>query len=114
MLTKRIAVVPANGTWVVRAGGAVIGESERALELVLTETSSLIFFPREDVGMAFLEPSTHVAQTEGIGQASYFGIVTRSTTIKNAAWSYPEPSEGAMKLAGHIAFDSERVTVEQV
>ena len=27
-------IVAADGTWVVRAGGAVIGESSRALELI--------------------------------------------------------------------------------
>ena len=31
--TTHISITPAVGTWVVRAGGAVLGESARALEL---------------------------------------------------------------------------------
>jgi uncharacterized protein (DUF427 family) len=114
MLTKKITVVPAQGTWVVRAGGAVIGETTRALELVDGDATGQIYFPREDIGMAFLEASDTEMATDGIGRASYFGIVTRSTTIERAAWSYAEPAEDASRIADHISFDLNKVTVEQV
>lgn len=114
MLTKKITIVPAEGTWVVRAGGAVIGESTNALELMEGDSVSRIYFPREDIGMAFLEDADYETQTEGIGRAAYFGIVTRSTTIQRAAWSFSNPEDGAARIAGHIAFDPNKVTVEQV
>jgi uncharacterized protein (DUF427 family) len=111
---KNIKLVPAEGTWVVRAGGAVIGESTRAMELTDGDGASEIYFPREDIGMAFLEISDHATETEGIGQARYYGIVTRSTTIQRAAWSYPEPKQDLARLAHLIAFDTDKVAVEQV
>lgn len=114
MLTKKFRVVPAEGTWVVRAGGAVIGESARALELVEGDAAGTVYFPRDDIGMAFLEASDHQTETDGIGRASYFGIVTRSNTIRRAAWTYPEPAEGLTRIADHIAFDLGKVTVERV
>ena len=46
---------PADSTWVARAGGAVIGDSDQALEVAQDGEASVIYFPREDVAMAFLE-----------------------------------------------------------
>ncbi|WP_424933042.1 DUF427 domain-containing protein [Amaricoccus macauensis] len=114
MLTKKITIVPAEGTWVVRAGGAVIGESTNALELIEDGSASQIYFPQDDIGMAFLEASEQEAQIDGLGRAAYFGIVTRSTTIQKAAWTYSEPESNAARIAGHISFDPNKVTVERV
>lgn len=114
MLTKKITVVPAEGTWVVRAGGAVIGESTRAMELTDGDSPSAIYFPQDDIGMAFLEPAGHTTETEGIGRAQYYGIVTRSTTIQRAAWLYPDPVADLASIANLISFDSRKVTIEQV
>jgi uncharacterized protein (DUF427 family) len=114
MLTKKITVVPAEGTWVVRAGGAVIGESARALELSDGQSLAQIYFPKDDIGMAFLEASDYETATDGVGRASFFGIVTRSTTIERAAWTYRDPAEVAARIADHISFDLNKVTVERV
>jgi uncharacterized protein (DUF427 family) len=114
MIAKKTSVVPADGTWVVRAGGAVIGESSRVLELVDGDRPAVIYFPREDIAMEFLEPSDREKASENLGVARYFGIVTRSTLIENAAWSYAEPAPDAAPLARLIAFDTDQVTVEQI
>jgi uncharacterized protein (DUF427 family) len=114
MMTMNVSVVPSQGTWVVRAGGAVLGESGRALELVEGDRPAVIYFPREDVGMEFLEPSGRQLESERLGDAHFFGIVTRSTVIENAAWSYAAPKPPAERIAGFLAFDTEKVTVEQL
>ena len=57
MTESRISIKPVSGTWVVRAGGAVIAESENALELHEGDFPVAIYFPREDVAMAFLDAS---------------------------------------------------------
>jgi uncharacterized protein (DUF427 family) len=109
-----LVIVAADGTWVVRAGGAVIGESSRAMELTEADGPGVIYFPREDLGMAFLEPSAATAASATLGTARYFGIVTKSGLIPDVAWSYETPAEGAERIAGHIAFDARRVAVEEV
>jgi uncharacterized protein (DUF427 family) len=114
MLSERIGIFPAEGTWVVRAGGAVIGESTRALELVEEGYPSVIYFPREDVGMAFLEPSATLTTSPQIGQARHFDIAAKSGAIADAAWSFEAPRHEARRLAGHIAFDRYKTTVEQL
>ena len=109
-----ITIRPAEGTWVVRAGGAVIGESTRALELREGSYDPVIYFPREDVAMAFLDPSDRTTTCPHKGEASYFTIVTKSNTLPDAVWSYENPKEGVEAIAGHLAFYPDRIAVEQV
>ena len=48
-MAPKITITRATGTWVVRAGGAVLGESKNALELSEGDHPSVIYFPRSDI-----------------------------------------------------------------
>ena len=110
-----ISIRRAEGTWVVRAGGAVLGESRNALELGEAGYPDVIYFPREDIATAFLDESDHRTTCPHKGEASYYSIVTKSRTLENAAWSYENPKGAADRIRGHIAFHSgEDVAVERV
>ncbi|EPX82208.1 DUF427 domain-containing protein [Salipiger mucosus] len=114
-MLKHITIRPATGTWVVRVGGAVIAESTKALELSEGELPAVIYFPRSDVAMAFLEPSDYRTTCQYKGDANYFDIVSRSKTYKAAVWSYEEPSDDVAEIKDHLAFYvQDGVTVEQV
>ena len=112
--TTHITVRPATGLWVVRAGDAVLGESRNALELTEGAAAPVIYFPREDLAMAFLEPSDKSSHCPYKGDASYFSIVTPSGTLANAAWSYEAPRDDVAAIAGHIAFYPNEVAIEQL
>lgn len=109
-----IRIRKAEGTWVVRAGGAVLGETEAALELTDGDRPPVIYFPREDVAMAFIERSATRKTCARKGEASFFTIVTKSGEITDAAWSYETPKPGLEAIAGHLAFSVEKVAVERV
>jgi len=64
--------------------------------------------------MAFLERSTTTSTCPFKGEASYFHIVAKSGPIRDAAWSYETPKPEAERIAAHIAFYTNRATVEQV
>jgi uncharacterized protein (DUF427 family) len=113
-MAGHIKVYRAQGTWVVRAGDAVVGESRNALELVEGGRPPVIYFPRADLAMAFIEPSPTTSTCPWKGQASYWNIVTPGGTIRDAGWSYENPAEMVAQIAGHIAFHPEKVTVERV
>lgn len=114
-MAPRITITSATGTWVVRAGGAVLGESRNALELSESDYPDVIYFPRSDIATAFLDESAHKSQCPHKGEASYYSIVTKSKTIENAVWSYEEPKETVAKIKGYLAFyKSEDVAVERV
>lgn len=114
MLTQEPRIVAAEGVWVVRAGGAVIGESARALELLDGTPHPAIYFPAADLAMAFLEPSGRTKPSRALGEARLFDLVLKSGTIADAAWSYETPPPEAARIAGHIAFAADKVTIERV
>lgn len=113
-MPSHITIAPAEGTWVVRAGGAVIGESSRALELREGGLEPVIYFPREDVAMAFLEPSTKHTLCPYKGDAGYYSIVTEAETLPDAVWTYVQPKTDVHQISEMLAFDPGQVTVEQV
>ena len=114
-MAPKITVTAAPGTWVVRAGGAVLGETKNALELVEGDYPPVIYFPRSDIAMAFLDASDHSTHCPWKGDASYFSIITKSKTIENAVWSYENPSDDVSRIKDHLAFyTGDEVTVERV
>ncbi|MCR9110350.1 DUF427 domain-containing protein [Marivita sp. XM-24bin2] len=114
-MQKHITIRPAEGTWVVRAGGAVIAESRNALELTEGDMPFVIYFPRSDVAMAFLDSSDHSTTCPHKGDASYFDIMSKSMTYKNAVWSYTDPKPEVADIKDHLAFYvQDGVTVERV
>ncbi len=114
-MLKQIAVRPASGTWVIRAGGAVLGESSRALELTEGDKPLTIYFPREDVAMAFLEPSGYRSTSAALGDAEHYHIASKSRSYDNAVFSYTDPKPEAAEIKDYLAFDlQDGVAVEQV
>lgn len=109
-----IKIRPAGGTWVVRAGGAILGESQNALELTEGDYAPVIYFPREDLAMAFLEPSDTTSTCPRKGDARFFHIETKSRTIEDAAWSYEAPNDTIAEIKDHVAFYTSHITVEHV
>ena len=113
-MADHIRIRTAPGTWVVRAGGAILAESSRALELTEGDYPPVIYFPREDIAMAFLDPSATTSTCPHKGTAEYFTIAAKSGPITDAGWSYPSPHEGVVQIAGHIAFYPDKATIERI
>jgi uncharacterized protein (DUF427 family) len=113
-MSDHINIRRAAGTWVVRAGDAVLGESRTALELAEGRYPPVIYFPRADIAMALLDRSDRRSTCPWKGEASYYSIVTSAGTIADAAWSYEHPLPAMAQIAGHLAFYPDKVTIERV
>ena len=113
-MADHISIRPAQGTWVVRAAGAVIGESKQALELTEGDYPAVVYFPRDDLAMAFLDSSDLTSTCPYKGTATYYDLVAKSGTIKSAAWSYETPMDAVAAISGYIAFYTNKVAVERV
>jgi uncharacterized protein (DUF427 family) len=113
-VSDHIRIRKSGGTWTIRAGGAVLGESRNALELTEGARAPVIYFPREDLAMALMDRSPTTSTCPWKGKASYFSISTCAGIIADAARSYETPKEGMEPIAGHLAFYPDRVTVEQL
>ena len=114
-MSNTIRVRKADGTWAVRAAGAVIAESSNALELMEDGFEGVIYFPRKDIAMAVLDANDHRTTCPQKGEASYFDVVGTNRAVEKAGWSYETPVENLAEIAGHIAFyQGEYVKVEQL
>ena len=83
-------------------------------ELLEGEYPPVIYFPKEDIGMAFLEASDTTSHCPFKGDASYHSIQTKSSLIKDAGWSYEAPKPSVEAIKGHMAFYPQKVTVEKL
>ncbi|NNE52680.1 MAG: DUF427 domain-containing protein [Sulfitobacter sp.] len=114
-MASHIKIKKAEGTWSVRAGGAVLGETNAALEMQEGDYPPVIYFPREDIAMAFFDSSDATSNCPHKGDANYFTVVTKSRTIENAAWSYENPKPEVAEIKGHLAFyPMDEIAVERI
>ena len=113
-MAQYITIRPATGTWVVRAGGAVLGETTQALELVEGDFPPVIYIPKSDIAMAFLDPTQTTTTCRHKGAANYYSIIAKSGEIADAAWSYEDPLPDVAEIKGYLAFDVHKVAVEAV
>ena len=113
-MSEHIEIHKTNTKWVVRAGGAILGESSNALELIEEGYAPVIYFPRSDIAMAFLDASQNTSHCPRKGDANYFSIQTKSTVLENVAWSYETPHQNVAQIKGYLAFEPALVTVEDL
>ena len=113
-MADHITIRTAPGTWVVRTGGAVLAETSAALELTEGSYAPVIYFPRDGVGMTFLDPSSTTSYCAHKGDATYYSLAAEGGTIKDAAWSYETPLPGMERIADYIAFYADKVNVEEL
>jgi len=86
---------------VVRAiwNGVVLAESD---DTVIVEGNH--YFPVESLRSEHFVASSHRSRCFWKGVAFYFDVVVDGERNANAAWYYPEPSDAAQKITGHVAF----------
>lgn len=113
-MADHIRIHKSDATWVVRTADAVIAESRSALELSEGDYPVVIYFPRNDVAMAFLEKSDKLTHCPHKGDATHYSLSAPGEMLTDAAWSYESPKDAVSQIAGHIAFYTDRVNVEKL
>ncbi len=82
-------------TW----NGAVIAES---YETVVVEGNH--YFPADSIVREYYTPSETHTVCGWKGTASYYNVVVKGETNKDAAWFYPETKPDAKNIEGYVAF----------
>lgn len=113
-MADHIRIRKSDATWVVRTADAVIAETRAALELSEGDYPVVVYFPRDDVAMAFLEKSEKATTCPYKGVATHYSLAVPGETLENAAWSYEAPVKGMEEIADHVAFYTDRVNVEKL
>ncbi|MEP3345658.1 MAG: DUF427 domain-containing protein [Litoreibacter sp.] len=113
-MANEIKLRNASGTYSIRAAGAVLGESANVIELSEGDLAPVLYVPRADLAMAFFDKTDTSTHCPYKGDATYYTFQAKSGPIPDAAWSYEAPIDGMEAIAGHLAFYSDKVTVEEV
>ena len=103
------------GKWSIRAGGAVLGETKKALELYEGDSKPALYFPKKDLAMAFFERTGHEIIHPQKGTMEYYSIVTKSQTLKNIAREFIAARPEVMDLLNYVSFAStSAITIERL
>lgn len=93
---------------VLGSDGKPIAETDRPLVLSETGLPNRYYFPLDDVRMDLLFRSATTAICPYKGTAEYWSM----DGTADVAWSYPNPLEDAVKIAGRICFAHDTLTIE--
>jgi uncharacterized protein (DUF427 family) len=77
-----------------------------------TSMPARAYIPRGDVVAGHLAPSPTTSTCAYKGDATYWHVHAGGQVFPDAAWSYELPLAAAMKIAGHVAFGADGLTVE--
>ncbi|MCL4799453.1 MAG: DUF427 domain-containing protein [Burkholderiales bacterium] len=92
----------------VRAGGATIARSARAVRVLETASPPTFYLPPEDVDRTLLVPAPGRSVCEWKGAARYWALA-HAPEEGAVAWSYPDPVPAFAALRDHLAFYPGRV-----
>jgi len=87
-----------------RLGDETVVDSRHAKLLHEHRLLPIYYFPQDEVRMDLLVPTESHTRCPYKGEASYWSVHAGGKVAEDAAWSYPEPIEGAPPLAGYLAF----------
>jgi uncharacterized protein (DUF427 family) len=71
------------------------------------------YFPPESLNEEYLESSDHTTTCPWKGEAQYYDVVIGDTRKEDTAWYYPDPSDAASEIEGHVAFYASDVEVTE-
>ncbi|MGV3549841.1 DUF427 domain-containing protein [Rhizobium sp.] len=106
-----ITITPFDGKVVVSAGGRVIVETTKALQLKEASYPPVFYVPRADADMAALERTAHESHCPYKGEASYYSLPTGEAG-RNGVWTYETPHAAVAEIRDHLAFYPDKVEIE--
>ncbi|MEH3157406.1 MAG: DUF427 domain-containing protein [Gordonia paraffinivorans] len=107
-----ITVEPTAGHVTVRVGDTVIAESDGAVTLREAGYDAVQYVPLDDVDPAVLRTSETTSYCPYKGEASYFDVAVGGDTATDVVWTYTDPFPAVADIRAHVAFYSDKVTVD--
>ncbi|MGE0501535.1 MAG: DUF427 domain-containing protein [Rhizobiaceae bacterium] len=108
---KAIAVDQHAGEVSVYAGDTLVARTKRAKVLTEPPYPARYYIPFEDIRMAMLVPTAHSTHCPYKGDASYWTVKPAGEGGFNAMWAYERPYDEMTAIAGHAAFDRDKVRI---
>lgn len=107
-----ITVEPTGKRVVARVGGRVIADTRDALTLTEGSYPPVQYVPLGDVDPDVLEESATGTYCPYKGEAGYYTLVpAQGTRLLDAVWTYRQPYDAVVEIAGRLAFYPDRVEI---
>lgn len=98
------ALAPVDARLRVVFKGLDIADTTTGLRVLETHHAPTYYIPPTDVVASALVPTSRETYCEFKGHAVYYDLVINGRRARNAAWSYPAPTNRFAALRDHIAF----------
>lgn len=109
-----ITIAPATTRWRARFEGHVIADSGDALVLKEASYNPVVYFPREDISMAYFSRTDRSTHCPYKGDAAYYTVLMDGRFADNAVWTYEDPFPAMEQIRGRLAFYPDKVEVYAV
>lgn len=92
--------------WRIRVvhAGATVADAPEVWRVLETSQPPAYYIAPEHVDLSLLRASERRTFCEWKGVASYADVVVGDEVARDAAWTYPEVTDGFAPMAGHWAF----------
>ena len=108
---SRIDILPSSREVVVRLGEVELARSTHGHVLHETGLPVRWYLPKVDVRMDLLQPSDTVTHCPYKGRASHLSAHLADAVVADVAWTYPTPLPESARVAGHVSFYDDKVTI---
>lgn len=112
--TPTLSITPTRRRVRARYAGHIIADSDEALALRQDGEPVWHFFPVEDVEMAYLGRTGHIARCAYKGDAATYTLTMEGDILEDVAKVIEDPLPAAESLRGRVAFDPRRVEVYEI
>lgn len=82
----------------------IIAETCQGKRVLETSHPPVYYFPPQDVKLEYLRENSQKSYCEWKGVSSYYDIIMGDKIVKNASWSYLQPTSPFITLKGYYAF----------
>ncbi|EXF76309.1 hypothetical protein CFIO01_05391 [Colletotrichum fioriniae PJ7] len=90
---------------------AVVNGTTLAEATEWEEVEGNVYFPPSAVKTEAFEKTDTTTFCPWKGTANYYSVKVGDDKLKDAAWYYPTPKDGAKEIKDHVAFYKSKVTV---